>query len=123
MAEPREIMAAAIDESRVETKTSTAGIVRAEDWTDVPSQYWIIPDRAADACLAALTAAGFEVRPVSEREKLTRLQDAIKAVRRRYENPRESHNVTGGFPRGELAWAMYTDLDSIVADLDAGQEP
>lgn len=51
---------------------------------------------------------------------IARLQRAITSALNRYDNPREPHNVKGGFPRGELAWAMASDLrDGLEAsDLD-----
>lgn len=31
----------------------------------------------------------------------------------RYDDPNEKHNKDGGFPRGELAWAMAADLREV----------
>ena len=42
--------------------------------------------------------------------RIDRLQWAIIAALHRYDNPRETHNARGGVPRGELAWAMASDL-------------
>lgn len=57
---------------------------------------------------------------VVERARVERLRGAIEAALRRYDNPREPHNARGGVPRGELAWAMMTDLRDTLqsGDLD-----
>lgn len=43
-------------------------------------------------------------------ETSTRYHRAIHNALHRYDNPDEPHNKAGGFPRGELAWAMANDL-------------
>jgi hypothetical protein len=64
-------------------------------------------------------------RVIAERDTLrdTMRRDpfyrAIERALARYDDPREQHNRHGGFPRGELAWAMADDLR---AALDGGKD-
>jgi hypothetical protein len=60
-----------------------------------------------------------------ERARLDRLHAAIVAALHRYDNPTEPHNVRGGFPRGEVAWAMASDLRDRLepGDLDGWPDP
>lgn len=47
-----------------------------------------------------------------------RLRAAVDSAMKRYENPKEQHNTKGGFPRPELAWAMYTDMQHHLLEGD-----
>lgn len=42
--------------------------------------------------------------------EVARLRGLIDRAIRRYDSPEECHNKQGGFPRPQLAWAMYSDL-------------
>lgn len=66
--------------------------------------------------LAVLRALGERV-VIAERER-NGLRDAIDASLHRYDNPDEPHNKKGGFPRGELAWAMANDLRKVGGNRD-----
>lgn len=57
-------------------------------------------------------------------EKYQILLDHVRRALRRYARPNEPHNQRGGWPRGELAWAMNDDLkeamEIIGEDVDYG---
>lgn len=57
---------------------------------------------------------------VVDRARFERLRRAVDHALNRYDNPREPHNAKGGFPRGDIAWAMASDLrdDLQSGDLD-----
>lgn len=47
--------------------------------------------------------------------EIERLYAGIRATLGRYENPSEPHNTEGGFPRGQIAWAMAQDLRELLS--------
>ncbi len=49
------------------------------------------------------------------RARVAVLTQSIETALRRYDNPDESHNKRGGYPRGEIAWAMADDLRAVLA--------
>jgi hypothetical protein len=47
------------------------------------------------------------------------LEQAARRALARYDNPQEPHNTeAGGFPRGEIAWAMAADLRPVLEGLE-----
>lgn len=48
--------------------------------------------------------------PTTVEEKYKILLAHVRRALRRYARPTEPHNIRGGWPRGELAWAMNDDL-------------
>ena len=42
--------------------------------------------------------------------EIVRLRALVERAVRRYLHQDERHNKVGGWPRGELAWAMFNDL-------------
>lgn len=51
---------------------------------------------------------------MSVEEKYRILLEHVRRALRRYSNPAEPHNQQGGWPRGELAWAINADLQEAL---------
>jgi hypothetical protein len=54
----------------------------------------------------------------AKRESCAKLRIAVLRALARYDNPAEKHNKEGGFPRGELAWAMASDLREAISNIE-----
>jgi len=93
-------------EQAIQVFGTTAHVCGMDD--DPPHLVWSLGKTLNDL-RQTIRAALAEQEQV--RERCETLRQAIVGLRCRYE--REDTGV--GFPRGELAWAMYTDLDSVVA--------
>lgn len=53
-------------------------------------------------------------KDLSQEEKYRLLLMYVRMALRRYSEPSEVHNLKGGWPRGELAWAMSADLEEAL---------
>lgn len=76
--------------------------------------------RTADAVLAALTAAGYELHPVGTGESLARLRAVALAGRADADGPDPEHWSLDA--EDELARALYAALEALT-DADLGREP
>lgn len=54
--------------------------------------------------------------------EIERLRQGIQFALDRYENPAEPHNKVGGFPRGQIAWAMAMDLRNLLKPVEEETE-